>query len=179
MKKFNPKSPDSFLKKGADMSLAKFGHLNAIIDNINTPTTISGSGATVTLGQDQSGSVILMDRAAGIVFTLPAPKVGLKYTFIVNTAVTSNSYKIITDSSTVFLQGTVMMGLEATTPGATAGPKLFSGNGTTHVAITQNGTTTGGLKGTRITVECITSTVWEVSGIVLGSGTIATPFATS
>jgi hypothetical protein len=179
MKKFKPKSPDSFLKKGADMSLAKFGHLNAIIDGLNKINTVSGSGSTVTLTEDQSGSVILSDRAAGIVFTLPSAKVGLKFTFIVNTTITSNSFKVITASSSQFLQGTIIMGVEATTPGANPGPKLFSGDGSTHVAITQNGSTTGGIKGTRIVVECISSTVWNVAGTVLGSGTIATPFATS
>ena len=179
MKKFNPKSPDEALIKGADMSLAKFGHLNTIVNNLNKTLTVSGSGATVTLAEYQSGAVVLMDSAAGIVFTLPAAKVGLKYTFVVSTSVTSNSYKVITSSASQFLQGTILMGLEATTPSATAGPKLFSGNGTTHVAITQNGTTTGGLKGTKIVVECISSTVWNVSGTILGSGIIVTPFATS
>jgi len=179
MKKFSPKSPDDNLIKGADMSLAKFGHLNTIIDNLNKINTISGSSSTVTLSETQSGSVVLSDRAAGIVFTLPSAKVGLKYTFIVNTTITSNNFKVITASASQFLQGTVLIGLEATTPGSTAGPKLFSGDGSTHVAITQSGTTTGGLKGTRIVVECISSTVWNVSGTILASGTITTPFATS
>ena len=179
MRKFNPKSPDDNLIKGADMSLAKFGHLNSIIDGINKTNTVSGSGATVTLTESQSTSVILADRAAGIVFTLPSAKVGLKYTFIVSTSITTNSLKVITASASQFLQGTVLIGLEATTPGANPGPKLFSGDGSTHVAITQSGTTTGGLKGTKIVVECISSTVWNVSGTILASGTIATPFATS
>jgi hypothetical protein len=38
MKKFIPKSPDKFLKKEADMSLAKFGHLNEIVSVINQIT---------------------------------------------------------------------------------------------------------------------------------------------
>lgn len=179
MKKFNPKSPDDFLIKGADMSLAKFGHLNAIIDGLNKANTVSGSGATVALTEEQSGSIILSDRAAGIVFTLPPAKAGLKYTFLVTTTVTSNSFKVITNSASQFLQGTVVAGLEATTPGANPGPKLFSGDGSTHVSVTMSGTTTGGIKGTRLVVECVSSTLWHVSGTVLASGTIATPFATS
>ena len=179
MKKFSPKSPDDFLIKGSDISVAKFGHLNTIIDGLNKINTVSGSGATVTLREDQSGSVILSDRAAGIVFTLPSAKVGLKYTFIVSTSITSNNFKVITSSTSQFLQGTVLIGVEATTPGANPGPKLFSGDGSTHVAITQNGTTTGGIKGTRIVLECISSTVWNVTGTILGSGAVATPFAIS
>ena len=86
--KFFPTSNDLFLKADADMALAKFGHINSLIDYINTAldyssttgmTTVkgqevaivSGSGATVTLATSQSGSTILMDRAAGITFTLP------------------------------------------------------------------------------------------------------------
>jgi hypothetical protein len=36
MEKFVPQSPDPFLKKDSDMSLAKFGHINAIVEELNT-----------------------------------------------------------------------------------------------------------------------------------------------
>jgi hypothetical protein len=36
MEKFVPASPDALLKKDADMTLAKFGHINKIVDVINT-----------------------------------------------------------------------------------------------------------------------------------------------
>lgn len=35
MKYFKPQSPDPFIKKDADMALAKFGHLNAIVNELN------------------------------------------------------------------------------------------------------------------------------------------------
>jgi hypothetical protein len=38
MEKFTPASPDALLKKEADMTLAKFGHLNKLVDVINTIT---------------------------------------------------------------------------------------------------------------------------------------------
>ena len=34
MKKFIPKQPDPFIKKASDQELAKFGHLNALVDEI-------------------------------------------------------------------------------------------------------------------------------------------------
>ena len=37
--KFSPVSPDTYLKAGSDMALAKFGHLNAIVDAYNTVDT--------------------------------------------------------------------------------------------------------------------------------------------
>ena len=36
MKKFIPQSPDPYIKKEADMGLAKFGHLNAIVAAFST-----------------------------------------------------------------------------------------------------------------------------------------------
>ena len=36
LSKFIPLSPDPFIIKDADMSLAKFGHINAIVDAVNT-----------------------------------------------------------------------------------------------------------------------------------------------
>lgn len=38
MEEFIPVSPDALLKKEADMTLAKFGHLNKLVDVINTIT---------------------------------------------------------------------------------------------------------------------------------------------
>lgn len=45
--KFSPVSPDTFLKAGSDMALAKFGHLNYIVDNYNTLDTAVTFGMPV------------------------------------------------------------------------------------------------------------------------------------
>jgi hypothetical protein len=136
-----------------------------------TAAIISGSGATVTLTAAQSGSLILMDRAAGIVFTLPAPAVGLQFSFYVPVSVTSNNYKVITDAGTTLLVGSLVnVKTDLTT--------LFSiGNGSTHISVLMNGTTTGGLIGTYLRFTCVSSTLWSVDGSNLASGTIATPFS--
>lgn len=134
---------------------------------------VSGQGATDTLTAAQSGGTILFDRAAGIIYTLPAPVVGLTFTFIVTTSVTSNNDKVITDAGTTLLTGSVV---EATTGGAA---NLYVGNGSSHIAVLMNGTTTGGLQGTKLEFTCVTSTLWEVSGWNNASGTIATPFSTT
>ena len=141
--------------------------------------SISGSGATVTLTAAQSGSTVLFDRAAGIVYTLPTPEVGLLYKFFVSTTITSNAAKIITNAAAVYLLGNVLSNTVGATPAANDGPKTFAGNGTTHIAISMSGTTTGGIIGTWIECECISSTLWAVRGVVCASGVIATPFATS
>jgi len=58
--KFSPVSPDTFLKAGSDMALAKFGHLNTIVDAYNTLDTIVSNGTTfsVTLAAGVSSSAI-------------------------------------------------------------------------------------------------------------------------
>ena len=55
----------------------------------------------------------------------------------------------------------------------------FDGNGSTHVAVSMNGTTTGGLLGTKLRFTCLSATRWMVEGIVRGSGTVSNSFATS
>jgi hypothetical protein len=134
---------------------------------------ISGSGATVTLTAAQSGSTILFDRAAGIVYTLPAPALGLNFSFLVTTAITSNSAKVITDAGTTLLLGSVWEAVAAGT-----GTQFFSAP-TTSIAVTQNGTTTGGLIGSALYLTCVDATHWMVDGTLVASGTIATPFANS
>lgn len=139
------------------------------------PRVISGSGAIVTLTAAQSGSLCLFDRAAGIVFTLPAPSVGVYFDFSVSTSVTSNAHKVITSGATIFLIGS-LINIDTDTANAVA---AWTADGSTIVSASMNGTTTGGLIGTLMRVQCVTSTLWMVSGIDQGSGTVATPFATS
>jgi hypothetical protein len=138
----------------------------------NEINVISSVGATRTLLASESGSICLFDRAAGIVYTLPAPVVGLKFRFVTTVTRTSNSETINTDAGTTFLQGgiTQIIDTSATSEGQ-------FGDGSTHVSLAMNGTTTGGIIGTDLTFECVTATQWQVSGIVNSSGTLTTPFA--
>ena len=139
---------------------------------------ISGQGATATLTAAQSGSVCLFDRPAGIVYTLPAPAVGLTFSFVATASVTSNSYKVITDAGTTFLIGSVNS-IDTDSTNALA---AYTGNGSTHIALTQaaaSSNATGGLQGSIVTFTCVSSTLWEVSGTIQAAGSPATPFATS
>ena len=135
--------------------------------------------AAATLTAAQTGAVCLWNAAAGFTYTLPAPVVGLRFTFLVTVTNTSSNHKLITDAASTYLKGSVQQFIEDTTPAANPGPKDFLFNGTSHVSCTMNGTTTGGLHGTWIEVVAISTTVWMIRGIVKASGTIATPAATS
>lgn len=136
----------------------------------------SGEGATRTLLASESGAVCLFDRAAGIVYTLPSDAaVGAYFDFRTITTITSNAAKVITGAATQYLVGAVMAG-SATV--ADSGD-MFTANGTTHVALSSNGTTTGGVVGDAYRMTRISSTQWLVEGLISGSGTLADPFATS
>lgn len=136
---------------------------------------IAPTGATQTLLAEESGSLCLLNDAAGVVFTLPAPIVGMRFEFMVTVAVTSNAHKVITNAGTVFLLGGIIMG-DVTV--ASSGD-YFEADGSTHVALSAAGTTTGGLLGERYQVTCISATQWVIEGVCHGAGTLATPFATS
>lgn len=137
---------------------------------------ISESVATRQLTAKESGALCVFDRAAGTVYTLPTPVKGMYFDFIVSVAVTSNAHKVITKTiASEFLVGGVIMG-DVTV--AQSGD-FFEANGTTHVALSAAGSTTGGLLGERYTVTAISSTKWAIHGVCHGAGTLADPFATS
>lgn len=148
--------------------------VNRAYQGIRRPVT-SGSGATVSLKTADANTVNLFDRAAGIIYTLPTTPVGATLDFVVTVSVTSNSYKIITGTATELLIGAVFSD-DTDSSDAVA---IFPANGTTHIAVTMNGTTTGGLRGSWFRFTCVSTTAWLVAGINNGSGTVATPFATS
>lgn len=144
--------------------------------SIASTLVVNGTASTLALTAAQSGASVILDRAAGVVVTLPTPAAGLIYNVDVLTSVTSNNYKIVTGTpASQFMVGSIL-GIDTDSSNALAG---YTADGTTIVAVTMNGTTTGGLKGTRLTFKGLSSTIWEVSGTDLASGTVATPFATS
>ncbi|MGZ5053309.1 MAG: hypothetical protein ACXWAT_00040 [Methylobacter sp.] len=135
---------------------------------------IGDAVATRTLLPDESGALCLFDRAAGVVYTLPTPVIGMQFEFLTTVSITSNAAKVITNLSTEFLLGEIFAFTTATVAGAG-----FAADGSTIRAISENGSTTGGLIGDRFIVTAISSTQWAITGVTVGSGTIATPFATS
>ena len=151
----------------------------------NVPSQHVGAGrkiigdavATRTLLAKESGALCLMDAAAGTVYTLPvitSANVGMFFDFHQTVTVTSNSSKVITGSAAQFILGQVQIMIAAS---ATTLAAAF--NGSTHVAITSNGSTTGGVIGSRFRLEAISTTQWLITGFVCGTGSIATPAATS
>lgn len=136
---------------------------------------IQSVGATRTLLPEESGALCLFDRAAGNVYTLPAPVEGMQFEFSTTVLLTSNAYKVVTNSASVFIVGSLMGGSLTV---ADSGD-VFQADGTTIVAVSSNGSTTGGLVGGSYKLTAISATQWLIEGDFVASGTVATPFATS
>jgi hypothetical protein len=130
--------------------------------------------ASTTLKAEQSGALVLLGVASGATVTLPAAAEGMQFDVGVTVSRTSNSYKIICTSGD-FLLGAYMAGDNAI---ATSGD-VFTGNGSTHVALTFDGDTKGGLIGGKLRFTAISSTQWYVEGLVIGTGTMVDAFTTS
>lgn len=60
---------------------------------------------TNAIGADETGSTYFLNAAAEFVSTLPAPAIGLRYTFIVSAAPASASYTVVTTSSSNIIKG--------------------------------------------------------------------------
>lgn len=81
--KFSPVSPDTFLKAEKDMALAKFGHLNAIVDAYNTldtaVTAISSSTGALkanSITEYTSGNGIIVNGTLTLKKTTNVTKTG-------------------------------------------------------------------------------------------------------
>jgi len=98
---------------------------------------------------------------------------GVTYTIWVPTTIATSSVKIGTNGTDKFV-GT-LMSVDTDTSGAMVGFTAAASND----FINLNGGTTGGVAGTWIQIVAIAANKYMVTGVVLGTGTVATPFADS
>lgn len=140
---------------------------------LNIPMTAAGSTLTVTAAL-HAGKTIQLNVLTGSVCTLPAATgTGNKYRFVVSTVNTSNSHKVQVSSSTDVLGGGII-NCDTDTANATLMFPTVAASDT----VTLNGTTTGGASiGDWVLIEDIKTGVFHVSGMVQGTGTVATPFS--
>lgn len=162
--------------------LRQYLGISSTSDIMNGPTANKGplafesdnvmpsGAATVQILNNQSGSMFLFDAATGVTYTLPPALVGLRFSFYTSVSVTSNANIVTAGATNGFMTGVITNLASAVT--------AFAGNGTSHVKVTSNGSTTGGLIGSYITVYCPTTGLWCATGSISGSGTGATPFST-
>ena len=159
---------------GPVRSLAGFinaGYNSVVSLTANTTITVASHAGRPLLCNDADGVFTL----PSIVVTEPSDKtdpnqlanLGAQFTFIVVTAATDMD--IVTDGTDKFVGGLYTGVTDAT------GKTFISG--ASNDVITQNGSTKGGLAGSIIRVTAIASAKYAVEGLILGSGTLVTPFA--
>lgn len=129
--------------------------------------------AAATLTAADSGAVCVFNNATGFTYTLPAAEAGLRFTFVVQTTVTSGVARVACASGD-FLLGTILQIIDTS-----FAPTARDANGTTHLAWEGDGSTTGGIKGDFFHVQAINASQWQIWGINTATGSEATPFKTS
>ena len=127
------------------------------------------------LKPSESGALCVHGAAGGAAWVLPPAEVGCWFEFLATVSVTSTDVYTVTCATGDFLVGVIVGGnLTADSSG-----DAFTANGTTHLAISQNGSTTGGLIGDNFKLTAISTTQWALTQAVsVGSGTNADPFTT-
>ena len=134
---------------------------------------IASGGGDRVLTAEQSGAVCLFDTAGASSFALPAPVAGLEFTFV-NTITATSDHVIKTN--TLNTDG-FLGGVGSTNTTIANGGDAFSADADgSNDHITLDGSTTGGLAGTRIHVVAIDTENWAVDGLVISTGTSATCF---
>lgn len=159
------------------------------------PATVVDITSSTTLNPvDHAGRIIAVggSLAAAVTLTLPAINVtanpttsgpgqdpstanneGVVYTIWVPTTISTSSLKIGTNGTDKFVGS--LLSVDTDSSGAVVG---FTA-GASNDFINLNGTTTGGVAGTWIQIVAIAANKYMVTGVVNGSGTVATPFADS
>ena len=191
--------------EGGFEQITKNSTTGAVTNNFDVDTSgnVSGSGtmkmtgamnyvkdvesltaATKTVTSADSGTVYLINRAAGVVVTLPTAAAGLYYKFIIGTTITSNAFAINgATANDIYAASSNILLWDKDAP-ATVSAKQFYADGSNDDVMSMNGGTTGGFIGTELHLYGIATggqgsatAVWHLSGVSYADGTLATPFA--
>jgi len=135
-------------------------------------TQLSATGG-LTLTTAQTGATVLFDAVGATAVALPAiaaADVGTNFLFLWTVTATGNH--TITAQSGDLLVGYANMGVSGANDVDTYFP-----NGSSHLVLTANGSTTGGLKGSMAYYEAVSATQWNMYTLQACTGTQATPFS--
>ena len=137
---------------------------------VGSTAVVAITAETTLTYADHVGRIIEINDADGAV-TLPAitsDTIGATYKFFVGT--TASDLDIKTDGTDKFV-GNLVLAASATSQARGFAPAA------SNDVISMNGTTTGGIAGSVVEVTAIATAEYLVTGTLLGSGTLATPFA--
>ena len=129
------------------------------------------TSATKSVESTDSGTVYTLNRAAGIVVTLPTAVAGLNYTFIVGTTFTGAG-QINTDNSSDLFSGFAYI----FDPATATDNNTFIPDASDDDTIDLGAATQGWLVGGIIRLVATSASVWHCEAYLHGDGSLATPF---
>jgi hypothetical protein len=132
---------------------------------------VSIEDATYTVATTQSGAVFTLNRAAGIVVTLPTAAAGLQYTFIVGTTFTGAG-QINTQNASDLYSGFAQIFDNGTAGDTNTFIPDASNDDTIDLGSIEQGWLVGGI----IRLKATTAAVWHCEAFLSGDATLATPF---
>ena len=153
------------------------------ITSSTTLNPVAHAGRIISVGGTLAANVVLtlpaINTSANVSSSGPgndpntANNEGVTYTIWVATTIATSSLKIGTDGTDKFV-GTIL-GVDTDSSNALVAYTA----GASDDFINFDGTTTGGVAGSWVQIVAIAANKYMVNGIALGSGSVATPFATS
>jgi len=153
------------------------------ITSSTTLNPVAHAGRIISVGGTLAANVVLtlpaINTSANVSSSGPgndpntANNEGVVYTIWVPTTIATSSLKIGTNGTDKFV-GTIL-GVDTDSSNALVAYTA----GASDDFINFNGGTTGGVAGSWVQIVAIAANKYMVNGIALGSGTVATPFATS
>ena len=159
-------------------NLAQTAGVNNLITDVENITA-----ATKTLTAADTGTTYLLNRAGGIVITLPTAAAGLKFKFIIGTTFTGTFSIDGASANDIFTAASTIIISDKDAPG-TVSLKQFHADGSDDDKMTMDADTKGRFVGGEI--DCLgiatggqgsATAVWQMNGITFGDGSFATPFA--
>ena len=150
--------------------------------NITTTGTIAGltpyesiTDATKAVVATDTGKLFGLNRAGGIVVTLPTPAAGLNFTFAVETTFTgTGQIKTATTDGTDGFVGHAVLS-DPTTAGDTNTFVPAASNDVVDLGSDEQGRLAGGV----VKFTGVNTTTYLVEAVLIGDGTLATPFTDS
>ena len=129
------------------------------------------TSATKSVESTDSGTVFTLNRAAGIVVTLPTAAAGINYTFIVGTTFTGAG-QITADNASDLLSGFAYV----FDPATATDNNTFIPDASDDVTIDLGSAAQGWLVGGIIRLVATSASVWHCEAYLHGDGSLATPF---
>ena len=156
--------------------MAQYGGKERIRDGLGAQfrNVINVTDATRTMTTDESGSLVLLNRAAGIDIALPPiisdEDIGTTYEFVSILAASGDTYTITAQAADLLIGRVWLHDTDTAQTLASHAPDVSD-----DLIITLSDT--ADLPGGTIVVTAITTTRWLVQGVLYHTGNSATPFS--